>query len=224
VAPTSTPLSALGRLALFDLDNTLFDRASAFAAWSIEFVESRHLDPSALELLIAADRDGHASRSDVFGPLCERFGLRESPREIEALYRTQYPTHFVPDPAVQDALRALRGRGWAVVIVTNGPASQIEKITKCGLDTVVDGWCISDLVGSAKPDRAIFDAAADLVGLPLKGWMVGDTSSVDVLGGRSAGLQTIWLARGRPHPLEPSLAADVTVESIGEAFAVFSGD
>lgn len=222
MSPTKPAPPTSARLALFDLDNTLFDRASAFASWSAAFVEDRVLDRSALELLIVLDRDGHASRLDVFGPLCEQFGLNESPQEIEAFYRLEYPTHFVPDPTVRSALTALRERGWTVVIVTNGPSSQIDKIIRCGLDDVVDGWCISDVVGSAKPDRAIFDAAANLVGLPLEGWMVGDTSSVDVVGGRSVGLRTIWLARGRPHPVEPSLVADVTVESITEAFAVLN--
>jgi HAD superfamily hydrolase (TIGR01549 family) len=211
---------AEGRLALFDLDNTLFDRASAYAAWCTAFVEDRQLGPEAYELLIAADQDGHAPRSAVFEPLCDQFHLSDSPSEITTRYRSEYPTYFVPEPEVQAALSSMRRRGWTVVIVTNGPPSQIDKIVRCGLDVVVDGWCISDVVGSAKPDPKIFEAAAALVGLPLDGWMIGDTSAADVVGGRSVGLQTIWLARGRVHPTEPALVADVTVETLWDAFAI----
>jgi HAD superfamily hydrolase (TIGR01549 family) len=214
-----SPSSADGRLALFDLDNTLFDRASAYRRWSEAFVARRNLGPEALELLIDLDRDGHAPRAAVFGPLCERFGLEESPEAIEAIYRVEYPEFFRPDPDVRDALRAIRAKGWVTVIVTNGPPNQIEKIERCGLSDVMDGWCISDVVGAAKPDPAIFKAAAALVDRPLTGWMIGDTADADVLGGRGVGLRTIWLARGRAHPTAPELRADVTVEGIAEALS-----
>ena len=218
-----SPAGAAGaddRLALFDLDNTLFDRAAAYRRWSEAFVDSRDLKPDALELLLELDDDGHAPRSAVFGPLCAQFGLEDSPAAIEAAYRLEYPNFFEPDARVLDALHTMRARGWVVVIVTNGPPSQIDKIERCGLSDAVDGWCISDVVGVAKPDPAIFQAAAALVERPLAGWMIGDTLRADVLGGRGAGLRTIWLARGRPHPTDPALRPDVTVETLERAFAI----
>ena len=218
-SPTDTA-SADDRLALFDLDNTLFDRSRAYRRWSEAFVDARGLKPEALELLIDLDDDGHAPRSAVFGPLSSRFGLEDSPAAIEAIYRSEYPNFFEPDPHVLEALRTMRARGWVVVIVTNGPPNQIDKIERCGLSDAVDGWCISDVVGVAKPDPAIFQAAAALVERPLEGWMIGDTLRADVLGGRGVGLRTIWLARGRPHPTEPTLCADVTVETLDDAFSV----
>jgi FMN phosphatase YigB (HAD superfamily) len=112
----------------------------------------------------------------------------------------------------------LKQHGWTVIIVTNGPPEQIRKIEACGLSAAVDGWCISEIVGSAKPDRRIFDAAAELAQLPLRGWMVGDTSSADVVGGRAVGLRTIWLARGRAEPEPAALRADLTVETVFDAF------
>jgi HAD superfamily hydrolase (TIGR01509 family) len=205
---------------MFDLDNTLFDRAGAYRAWCKSFVERRGLDDDAFELLIDADRDGHAPRAEVFGPLIAQFDLGQSATEIEATYRAEYPAHFSPDDAIRSALGSLRADGWTVVIVTNGPPSQIDKIERCGLADVVDGWCISDVVGFAKPDRKIFEAAAKLVNHPLEGWMVGDTVGADVIGGRSAGLRTVWLARGRRPPTDRAHRADVTVETVADAFEV----
>jgi putative hydrolase of the HAD superfamily len=219
VRSTNSDRRPVGRLALFDLDNTLFDRAAAYREWCADFVLRHHLGEEAIDLLLAADNDGHAARAHVFEPLCARFDLAQSPTEIEAEYRAQYPTYFRSNPAVLDGIKAVRTAGWTVVIVTNGPPTQIAKIERCGLDDAVDGWVISDVVGSAKPDRGIFEAAAGLVGRALDGWMVGDTSSADVVGGRAVGLATIWLARGRPRPATPELVADVTVENIFEAFA-----
>ena len=205
-------------LALFDLDNTLFDRARAFRAWAGSFVEERELDDGALAYLLELDRDGHAPRREVFGPLCKRYGL-EPWEAIEREYRVTYPDFFQPDPAVQDGLGRLRGAGWMVVIVTNGPPNQIDKIERCGLDAAVDGWCISDVVGSAKPDAGIFHAAAALVGRPLAGWMVGDTLSADVDGGAAVGLRTIWLARGRAVPDGISVRPDVVVDDVHAAIS-----
>jgi FMN phosphatase YigB (HAD superfamily) len=207
-----------GPLAFFDLDGTLFDRTAAFSSWARSFVAVHGLDPSVADFLITADRGGQAQRSEVFAPLSSRFGLDMSPAEVEIEYRIEYPKHFGPDPAVNDAVESLRGDGWTVYIVTNGPPSQIEKIESSGLNKIVDGWCISDVVGSAKPDRAIFDFAAAELGRPLEGWMVGDTPETDVLGGRRVGLSTIWISLGRPVPQTHDLIADVTVPTIFDAF------
>jgi len=212
-----------GRLALFDLDNTLVERNLAFRAWASEFVADCGLGPEAVEVLVAADREGHAPRREVFEPFAEAFGIDKTADEIESIYRIEYPRHFTTDDEVVKLLGELHSSGWKVVIVTNGPASQATKIERAGLSAVVDGWCISDVVGSAKPDRAIFEAAARLVDLPLAGWMVGDTAEFDVVGGRAAGLSPIWLSRGRPEPTDPALLADVIVDSLSEAVAVLIG-
>ncbi|QWT20134.1 HAD family hydrolase [Bacillus sp. NP157] len=51
-------------------------------------------------------------------------------------------------------------------------------------------------VGVAKPDRMIFQAAADALGLePAAILHVGDDPLLDVVGARDAGLRTVWLNR-----------------------------
>jgi phosphoglycolate phosphatase-like HAD superfamily hydrolase len=49
-------------LAIFDLDNTLVDRAGAFRRWAVEFVARHGLDPAERRWLVAADEDGFAPR------------------------------------------------------------------------------------------------------------------------------------------------------------------
>jgi HAD superfamily hydrolase (TIGR01509 family) len=210
------------RLALFDLDNTLVDRTGAFRRWAVEFVTEHALPSDALDWLMAADNDGLATRDEVFSGARRAFGLSESVDELEAAYRRSYPRQFAPDPAVLAALDGLRAAGWRVVVVTNGPSSQIEKIRRCGLDTVVDGWCISDEVGVEKPGAAIFHAAASLAALPLAGYMVGDQTETDILGGKQVGLTTVLLARGRTFASEATVP-DVIVEDVLAAIAHIAG-
>ena len=61
------------------------------------------------------------------------------------------------------------------------------------LDTMVD----SAVVGASKPERAIFQAALDELGLPARACVyVGDRYGCDVLGARAAGLQAVWMGTG----------------------------
>ena len=208
------------RLALFDLDNTLFDRARAFRSWCEAFVAARRLDRAVVERLIVLDEDGLATRHAVFSALRQECGLLDSVAELESSYRREYPRYFQADLGIVEDLRRLReDRRWRIGIVTNGPATQIDKIRGLGLDTVVDGWCISDVVGTAKPDREIFEAAAALLGVPLAGYMVGDQTETDILGGRRAGLRTILVSRGRPVPPHAT-QPDAITENVRDAIAL----
>ncbi|MEJ7629584.1 MAG: hypothetical protein WKF54_08335 [Nocardioidaceae bacterium] len=56
-----------GRLAFFDLDDTLVDRQRAFAAWLDEFAARWHLHAEARRTLAAADHGGLAPRESLLG-------------------------------------------------------------------------------------------------------------------------------------------------------------
>lgn len=210
-------------LACFDLDNTLIDRQRAFHAWALSFVAARGLGDEALALLVALDRDGFATRTEVFAPARAALGLPETVEELIAAYRVEYPRHIVAVPAVAAALDRLRAAGCAVALVTNGPPSQSEKIARAGLAGSFDAVCISELLGVAKPEPAIFSLAAERCGTSLSavagsGVMVGDSPDADVAGGKAAGLRTVWVRRGREWPAAAP-APDLVVEDGEEAIA-----
>jgi FMN phosphatase YigB (HAD superfamily) len=204
---------------LFDLDNTLIDRDRAFREWAQEFLAARHLDPGELSWLVSVDDDGKATRHAFFAALKARYGLPESEDALVATYREEAPGFYRPEPAILAALRALRSTGWRVGVVTNGPATQENKIRSAGLDVVLDAWCISGVEGVAKPHRRIFETAARRCGALLEGWMVGDTPEIDIQGGIAAGLRTIWMARGRvwdTTQYAPDLVATDVIEATNQ--------
>ncbi|HUZ10097.1 MAG TPA: HAD family hydrolase [Acidimicrobiales bacterium] len=208
------------RLALFDLDNTLVDRQAAFRRWAGSFASRRGMDGDVVAWLCAADGDGFATRHELFSSARRHLGLEDPVTELIAEYRAEYFGFFEPDPAVLAALERLRGAGWRIGIVTNGPATQREKIRRAGLAPFVDGCCISDELGMEKPDRRIFDEAVrrctgsdDERGAV---WMIGDTPMADIAGGRAAGLRTVWLRRGRDWS-EQGFRPDVVASSLREA-------
>ncbi|MEU5870670.1 HAD-IA family hydrolase [Glycomyces sp. NPDC047369] len=195
------------RLALFDLDNTLVDRADAHRRWAEGLVARHGLGPEAVEWLVAEDGDGLTPKDRYFADVKARFGLRESAEALWARYRTEKPSLIKPDPAVQAGLAQLRECGWRIGIVTNGREdTQVATIMHAQLSDLVDGWAVSGAEGIKKPATELFAIAAARCGadLELGGWMVGDSVRADVGGGQSAGLCTIWIDRGRPWPGGPA--------------------
>jgi HAD superfamily hydrolase (TIGR01549 family) len=211
-------------LALFDLDNTLADRAAAFRQWSEAFVSEQRLGHSAVAALIEADDDGQATRPDFFRAVKQRFDLQASIESLTTDYRTRYPyRYYRSEPDTLAGLRRLREVGWKVAVVTNGPPSQEEKIRLTGLEGVVDAWCVSEMVGASKPEPWIFEEAARRCGAPLTGWMVGDSPEADIAGGIAVGLRTVWLTRGRAWR-ESSYWPDAAVPTIGDAIQIILAD
>jgi putative hydrolase of the HAD superfamily len=212
-------------LLLVDLDNTLIDRAGAFARWAREFATARGGSAADAVWLTSADRDGLESRERLAAMIGERFGLDSGAKAgLLAELRAGLVRHIVPDDTVTRALRDARMAGWMPFVVTNGTVQQQErKLRHTGLDREVAGWVISEGAGIRKPDPELFRLAAVKSGQPLRGaWMIGDSAEADIGGARDAGLPGIWLHRGRPWPLtafQPAHTADSFAHAVGFVLA-----
>jgi HAD superfamily hydrolase (TIGR01549 family) len=208
------------RLALFDLDNTLFDRRLAYTRWAQSFARRRGLGSHAVDVLCDADEDGFATRHYVFTTARRLLHLTDSVDQLIEQYRQEYVEMLSPDEAVLASLRRLRSNDWRIGIVTNGPITQHEKIRRTGLLPLLDGCCISDEFGVRKPDARIFNEAVRLCcGGPITdgaGWMIGDSPTFDIAGGRQAKLRTVWMQRGRSW-IEPDFAPDLIASDLDEA-------
>ena len=96
------------------------------------------------------------------------------------------------------ALAAVRARGWRVVVVSNWDQSLGSVLARVGLDALLDGVVTSAEVGAAKPDPRIFMAALELAGVSAgQALHVGDSLEEDVAGAHAAGIEVVWLNRGR---------------------------
>jgi HAD superfamily hydrolase (TIGR01549 family) len=191
-------------LVLFDLDNTLLDRVGAYRRWVQRFAADRGLEEeAAIAWFVDADRDGDASRAEVFGLVRSRFDLPDPVEDLVAAYRAEAPRYFRLDEEIARVLSALRREGWRIGIVTNGEAMQEEKIRRTGLDTLVDGWVVSGVDGIAKPAVRAFELAAERCGaVAAGGWFVGDHPVNDIVGALDAGMRAIWIRRDRVWDLE----------------------
>ena len=150
-------------LLLCDLDNTLVDRDAAFRRWA-ELIAARfgrHDDFVAW--LVEADDQGYGSRRELWEGFRSRLGVGDADYAATDYYRDFLP-QFRTDDDVCTALADARTAGWRIAIVTNGPATQHDKIHHAGLESLVDTWCVSDVEGHAKPDARLLEIAADRAG------------------------------------------------------------
>ena len=189
-------------LLLLDLDDTLVDRASAFRAWAQGFVWQRGGSDADVERLIRLDADGHADRESVAAGLRDLLDIDAAIEDLIDAMLVGVVNESRSSEQIRAGLRAASAAGWTPVVVTNGLAHrQEEKLRRTGLNDLVAGWAVSETVGFAKPDPRIFEAAAEIGGLPLTGaWMIGDNAAADVGGAVAVGIDSVWLHRGRRWP------------------------
>lgn len=213
-------IDGMGRLALFDLDDTLIGLFAAFGRFAAEFADDRGLGPAEAAWLVEA-WNPYQSREEFFDIIRVRYRLSDSVKELWAHYRSRMPHLVVCRPEVLAALAALREDGWRLGIVTNGEAdNQLAKIERTGLGAVVHGVAVSGALGIRKPEAAIFAVAAARAGADLAGggWMVGDNPLADCGGAVDAGLRAIHIDDRRVRWPGVEVRAEHVVRDVLEAF------
>lgn len=83
---------------------------------------------------------------------------------------------------------------YPISLVTNGLIkTQYSRIQRSGIDKYVRNIFISEEVGFRKPEKEFFDYALSHSGAdPAFTVIIGDSNSGDIVGGKNAGLHTIW--------------------------------
>jgi HAD superfamily hydrolase (TIGR01509 family) len=104
-----------------------------------------------------------------------------------------------------DSARTVAARNRAVLmtlrhdyhlaVISNYQGNLQPCLDELGLGDLFDVVSDSDLVGSRKPDRRIFDVTlAALEREPSQCWMIGDSPPNDIAAANSLGMRTCWLA------------------------------
>jgi putative hydrolase of the HAD superfamily/5'-nucleotidase len=189
---------------LFDADETLFSfdilagMKVVFSRYGIDFTEAdyEHYQASNKKLWISY-QNGEISADYLQITRFSEWGakLNIAPKILNDEFLDAMATICEPLPGAVNLLTQLKGKA-KLAIVTNGfHRLQKTRIHRAGLDGIFDCVVISELVGSAKPHKAIFEHTFSLLGNPDKDrvLMIGDTISSDILGGKNADIDTCWL-------------------------------
>jgi len=120
-------------------------------------------------------------------------------------------------PGAKDLLDSLKDKV-KLGIITNGfTALQQIRLERTGLSGYFQTLVISEQVGVAKPDKAIFEHAFEQMQQPNRQQvlMVGDNPHSDIQGGINAGIDTCWLNREQ-QPLPQGIQPKHQVTSLQE--------
>ena len=209
---------------LFDLDNTLLDRFTAFKGVAESFYDE-HLRAAtpltrddAVALMIRWDDDGYSDRRGMLARwLAEWPETVLDPASLTTWYRAEMERQVEPDAEVNAMLAGLNDRRVPWGIVTNGSPNQHAKCRKAGLDTLAPFIIVSEEAGYRKPDPRIFRDALEATGLtePEHVMFVGDNPAADIDGAKRFGMKAAWLHRGRPYPAD-LLPPDHVIDHVTE--------
>lgn len=208
------------RAVLFDLDDTLFDHEqaarvalqrvhrshTAFSVWQFEAFEREHasvLEELHAQVMLGA-RSVDDAREERFRRLFAASGVGEDEALVRATaagYREAYMGARCAVRGALEVLAALKPKVRIAIVSNNLLEEQQGKIRFCGFEAFVDALIVSESVGVAKPDPAIFLHALEALSCdPADAVMIGDSWAADIEGARAAGIRAIWFNRNRRLP------------------------
>lgn len=229
--PTILPFQT--QAILFDLDDTLHHRNHAFQGWAQAFAQTYYASGQSTEAaemsryLVEIDQHGYMPRDEYFQRLQHRYPqVQGSTTELIQGYQKDVIAHVVLEAEIRLLLNHLQKQQVPIGIVTNGNTHQQKlKIAKLAIEQFTSCIFISQEFGVAKPDPAIFLAAADCLQTdPKQLLFVGDNPVFDIWGAHQVGMKTVWIqheARVWPEDV-PREVANITVHSFAELLPLFN--
>ena len=214
---------------IFDLDDTLIRAyANRGAAWRdhlVEYAAALHPhNPVHVADIISSnaarfwrdpevfEHDGHdieAARRTIVGSAFRELAI-DAPAlaaEIADAFTAKRKLGYALFEDTRPVLTNLKDKGIKLGLLTNGGRdSQRAKLERFALSDYFDYIGISEEIGHAKPDAAVFELALAALGATAtEAWMVGDHLEWDIAGAQGVGMAAVWF-----NPDEATLPAAST--------------
>ncbi|MDE6602100.1 MAG: YjjG family noncanonical pyrimidine nucleotidase [Lachnospiraceae bacterium] len=142
-----------------------------------------------------------------FRTLFEELGITHvTPEKTNADFQRELGNVFFYIDGAKELVILLNERGYRQYVVTNGVnTTQASKMKLSGLDRLMDGVFVSELMGYPKPRKEYFDAC--FAALPdvtrEECILVGDSLTSDMRGAENAGVASCWFnPEGRAKDVE----------------------
>ena len=212
---------------LLDLDDTILDFHKAERIALSKTIRDFGVEPTedVLTLYHAINKRhwemlerGELTRAQVlvnrFGELFAQLGVTVDPEQCARAYEKNLSIGHYFLPGAEEAVDLL-SRKYRLFLVSNGTASvQKGRMTSANLYRFFEQVFVSQEIGYNKPAKAYFDACFARIPNfdPKKAIIVGDSLTSDILGGKNAGIATVWV---NPNHLPAGeIVADYEIEAL----------
>ncbi len=160
-----------------------------------------------------------------FLTLFERLGIVDiRPEAFGDIYQDALGDVFFFQDEADKIIMRLKEQGFRQYIVTNGVnRTQAKKIRLSGLDRMVDGVFVSELMGYPKPRKEYFDACFEQLTNTSREecLLVGDSITSDIQGGVNAGIDVCWYnPNGQPN--DSGLPVDYEIRDLHELMKILT--
>ncbi len=218
----------------FDLDGTLWDfrhntretlqdilQREGFREYALDFPRFEQVYHMYNDKLWEEYRNGKIEKETLrwyrFYLTLKDLGLdnRELAEELDQYYIEETPKKKGLIPHSIEVLEYLRGKGYAMYIVTNGfNEVQFTKIRNSGLEGYFSGMITSEMTGYQKPHPGFFDHVLKVSGAQAENSLViGDSPEADIRGALTAGIHCIYFD---PEGQGSEPPATYTIQSLSE--------
>ena len=214
-----------------DLDNTILDFSKAESIAIRKTMREYGLEPTdALAARYSHINDLHwkaLERGELTKPqvVTQRFavffgeqGIAVDAEKVAKTYETFLSQGHWFLPGAEEAVKEKLFGKYKLYLASNGTAVvQKGRMTSADLYPYFEESFVSQELGHNKPSKEYFEAAfARIPGFdPKECLMVGDSLTSDILGGKNAGLRTVWVNphhKTAPEELKP----DYEIENLAD--------
>ncbi len=205
-----------------DFDNTILDFTKAESVAIRKTMAAYGLEPTdALAARYSEINDRHwkaLERGELTKPqvVTGRFavffgeqGVAVDPEDVAHTYETFLSQGHWFLPGAEKCVKEKLFGKYRLFLASNGtPRVQQGRMTSADLYPYFEQSFVSEEIGYNKPSREYFEVALSRIpGFdPAQCLMVGDSLTSDILGGKNAGLRTVWVNPARktaPEHLKP---------------------
>lgn len=115
--------------------------------------------------------------------------------------------HLIPWPEADDVLAALKDRGYAIGLLSNGDTAMLTALAK-SFNTKIDHIFSCEQAGRYKPHASIYELPLKSLGLASDRMLHLASGPTDVFGAKAAGLTCAWANRRGELVLDPKYNPD----------------
>ena len=146
-----------------------------------------------------------------------KYGISCDAAEFNRLYQLTLGEQVFFNDNSYELVLSLKKRGVKQYAVTNGSfVAQDRKLRKSGLDKLLDGIFISEIVGAEKPSAVFFDCVFDRISEGREEVIiVGDSLTSDIKGANNAGIACCWYDQER-KPVPEGIRIDHIIHDLNE--------